>query len=72
MESSTEQQAPTLAEVRQWPATVEVSKAARALGCSRSQLYAQIKRGDSPVRVLTFGTRVKVVNASLVALLEAA
>jgi hypothetical protein len=64
--------APTLEEVRKWPATVEVTKAASALGCSRSQLYAQIKRGDSPVRVLSFGTRVRVVTASLVNLLEAA
>ncbi|MGW4997474.1 helix-turn-helix transcriptional regulator [Streptomyces hydrogenans] len=62
----------TLDEIRTWPATVSVAKAASALGCSRSHLYAQIKRGDCPVRTLAFGTRVVVVNASLVALLEAA
>lgn len=63
--------APTLEDVRKWPATVEVTKAASALGCSRSQLYAQIKRGESPVRVLSFGTRIRVVTASLIQLLEA-
>ncbi|MFE1266046.1 helix-turn-helix transcriptional regulator [Streptomyces sp. NPDC058758] len=61
----------TLDEIRQWPATVSVAKAAAALGCSRSHLYAQIKRGDCPIRTLSFGSRVVVVNASLVALLEA-
>lgn len=63
--------APTLAEIRTWPATVEVPQAASALGCSKSHLYAQIKRGEAPVRVLTFGTRVRVVTSSLVRLLEA-
>ncbi|MFJ4009426.1 DNA-binding protein [Streptomyces sp. NPDC090026] len=66
------QEQPTLDEIRGWPATCEVTKAAEALGISRAQLYAQIKRGDAPVRVLTFGTRVRVVTASLVRLLEAA
>ncbi|MGW2580623.1 DNA-binding protein [Streptomyces virginiae] len=64
--------APTLAEVRSWPATVEVTKAANAMGCSRAHLYAQIKRGDAPIRVLTFGSRVRVITSSLVRLLEAA
>ncbi|MFF4448923.1 DNA-binding protein [Streptomyces sp. NPDC001502] len=63
---------PTLEEIRGWPATVEVPMAATAIGCSKSHLYAQIKRGDAPVRVLTFGTRVRVVTSSLVRLLEAA
>ncbi|MET8098135.1 DNA-binding protein [Streptomyces sp. NPDC005236] len=63
---------PTLAQVRSWPATVNVPQAALALGCSRSQLYDLIKRGESPVRVLSFGSRHKVITASLVALLEAA
>ncbi|MFF9153826.1 DNA-binding protein [Streptomyces sp. NPDC014846] len=63
---------PTLAEVKKWPATVEVPRAALALGCSRSQLYELIKRGEAPVTVLSFGTRHRVVTASLVRLLEAA
>ncbi|QJS13224.1 helix-turn-helix domain-containing protein [Streptomyces argyrophyllae] len=64
--------APTLNEVRKWPATVPVTDAARAIGCSRSQLYELIRRGEAPVKVLSFGTRHRVVTASLVRLLEAA
>lgn len=63
---------PTLAEVRDWPATVGVPDAARAIGCSKSQLYDLIKRGQSPVKVLSFGARHRVVTASLVRLLEGA
>lgn len=64
--------APTLAEIRGWPATVNVPCAALALGCSKSQLYELIKRGEAPVRTLSFGARHVVITASLVALLEAA
>ncbi len=64
--------APTLAEVRKWPATVSVPQAATALGCSRSQLYTLIKRGEAPVRTLSFGQRHVVITASLLAVLEAA
>ncbi|MBT2450938.1 DNA-binding protein [Streptomyces sp. ISL-43] len=63
--------APTLDEVRAWPATVDVARAARALGISRSMLYALIQRNEAPVRVLDFGSK-RVVTASLVRLLEAA
>ncbi|MFF4933581.1 helix-turn-helix domain-containing protein [Streptomyces griseofuscus] len=63
---------PTLADVKNWPATVEVPRAALALGCSRSQLYELIRRGEAPVAVLSFGARHRVVTASLVRLLEAA
>ncbi|MFI1937708.1 helix-turn-helix transcriptional regulator [Streptomyces purpureus] len=63
---------PTLAEVRQWPATVAVPEAATVLGISKSHLYDLIKRDEAPVRVLSFGVRHRVVTASLVALLEAA
>ncbi|MEV7833004.1 DNA-binding protein [Streptomyces subrutilus] len=62
---------PTLDELRTWPATVDVNRAAMALGISRSQLYALIKRNEAPVRVLDFGSK-RVVTASIVALLEAA
>ncbi|CAL9379469.1 DNA-binding protein [Streptomyces sp. enrichment culture] len=64
--------APTLAEVRDWPAVVNVSRAAAALGCSRSQLYKQVRQGDAPVRSIRYGTRVVIVTASLVRTLEAA
>ncbi|MFD7429015.1 helix-turn-helix domain-containing protein [Streptomyces sp. NPDC059818] len=63
---------PTLDEVKAWPATVDVPAAAEALGVSRAHLYALVKRGDAPVRTLTFGKSHRVVTASLVRLLEAA
>jgi hypothetical protein len=64
---------PTLAEIKAtWPATIPVRQAAPVLGCSDSHLYALIKRGEAPVRTLSFGRRHVVVTASLVALLEAA
>ncbi|MFF7754376.1 DNA-binding protein [Streptomyces sp. NPDC007971] len=63
---------PTLAEVKKWPATVNVPRAALALGCSKSQLYELIKRGEAPVRTLSFGARHVVITASLLAVLEAA
>lgn len=64
---------PTLAEIKAtWPATVSVRQAASVLGCSNSHLYALIKRGEAPVRTLSFGRRHVVVTASLVVLLEAA
>jgi predicted DNA-binding transcriptional regulator AlpA len=63
--------APTLADVREWPATVGVPEAAAALGCSRSQLYDLIARGEAPVKTLSYGRRRVVITASLVRLLEA-
>ncbi|WP_460075937.1 DNA-binding protein [Streptomyces variabilis] len=68
---STADATPTLDEIRTWPATVDLPTAARALGISRSQMYALVKRGEAPVRVLDYGTK-RVVTASLVRLLEAA
>ncbi len=64
--------APTLAEIRRWPAVVPVPQAAPAIGCSRSQLYELIKRGEAPVKTLSYGRRHVVVTASILALLEAA
>ncbi|MFD6172072.1 helix-turn-helix transcriptional regulator [Streptomyces coeruleorubidus] len=61
---------PTLAEVRKWPATVSVTDAARAIGCSRSHLYERVKRGDSPVKTIDVGTRHVVITADLVRLLS--
>lgn len=63
---------PTLADVREWPATVGVAQAATALGISRNQLYEEIRTGAAPVRVLRFSRRIVVVTSSLVALLETA
>ncbi|MFF4248642.1 helix-turn-helix domain-containing protein [Streptomyces sp. NPDC001822] len=64
--------APTLEDIRTWPATIGVPDAARALGVSKSHMHALIKRGESPVRILPFGTRHRVVTADLIRLLEAA
>ncbi|MFJ6085192.1 DNA-binding protein [Streptomyces sp. NPDC092369] len=64
--------APTLEEIRTWGATVDVTTAAPALGISRSQLYALIGKGQSPVGILRVGERHRVVTASLVRVLEGA
>ncbi|MFE0256890.1 hypothetical protein [Streptomyces sp. NPDC059010] len=61
---------PTLDEIRSWPATVSVPKAATALGGSSSHLHALIKRGESPVKLVPLGGRHRVITASLVRLLE--
>ncbi|MFI6856501.1 helix-turn-helix transcriptional regulator [Streptomyces sp. NPDC050416] len=63
---------PTLDEIRSWPAAIDVSDAARAIGISKSHLYELIKRGEAPCKVLSFGARHRIVTASLVELLEAA
>jgi hypothetical protein len=63
---------PTLDEVRAWPATVSVPKAATALGISKSYLHGLIKRGDAPVKVLPLDGRHRVITASLVRLLDSA
>ncbi|MEU0214320.1 helix-turn-helix domain-containing protein [Streptomyces sp. NPDC006265] len=63
---------PTLDEIRSWGATVGVSHAARALGISKSHLYELIKRGEVPFRVVAFGSRYRVITASLLAYLEGA
>ncbi|MGC9381589.1 DNA-binding protein [Streptomyces sp. MH13] len=62
---------PTLDEIRSWPATVDVARAASALGISRAQMYRLLQRGEAPVRVLDFGAK-RIVTASIVRLLEAA
>ncbi|WP_406146659.1 DNA-binding protein [Streptomyces anulatus] len=61
---------PTLADVRKWPATVSVTQAAQALGCSKSHLHERIKRGDSPVKTIPFGARHVVITADLVRVLS--
>ncbi|MFF7474558.1 helix-turn-helix domain-containing protein [Streptomyces sp. NPDC008092] len=63
---------PTLDEVRSWPATVSVPKAATALGVSKSHLYELIRRGEAPVKLVPLGGRHRVITASLVRLLEGA
>ncbi|MFI6123239.1 DNA-binding protein [Streptomyces sp. NPDC051064] len=60
---------PTLDEIRTWPATVSVPEAAKAIGISKSHMHSLIKRGEAPVRTLSFGARHRVVTADLVRLL---
>ncbi|MGN5380988.1 helix-turn-helix domain-containing protein [Streptomyces lasalocidi] len=63
---------PTLDEIRSWPATVSVAKAATALGVSKSHLHELIRRGEAPVKLVPLGGRHRVITASLVRLLEGA
>lgn len=62
---------PTLAEIRSWPATVDVARAATALGCSRSSAYESIRRGEFPAKVISVSRRKLVITASLLDLLGA-
>jgi hypothetical protein len=61
---------PTLAQVRKWPATVEVSLGARALGIGRSTLYEAIRLGESPVKTIEVRRRIVVLTADLIRVLE--
>ncbi|MEV6646028.1 DNA-binding protein [Amycolatopsis sp. NPDC051371] len=63
-------QPPTLEEIRQWPATVDVVTAGRPLGLGRNGAYDAVKTGTFPVRVLKIGTRYRVVTSELIALLD--
>ena len=62
-------QRPTLAQIRKWPASVNVEDAARALGISRASLYIAIAEDRSPVEVIIVGRRKKVLTDSLVSVL---
>lgn len=67
---SKRKKAPTLDEVRKWPATVSVIDAASAMGVSKTKLYEQVRAGSAPVRTLPISGVRRVVTASLVRLLE--
>ncbi len=62
---------PTLEEITRWPAAVSVSRAAAALGISRSHAYELAQDGSLPVKTIRAGGRWVVVTASLVRLLSA-
>lgn len=55
----------TLDEIRGWPATVSVAKAATAFGISRAKAYQLVRAGRFPARTLPLGARVRVVTASI-------
>lgn len=63
--------APTLDEVRAWPATVDVPAAGRAYGLTRANAYRLAHCGEFPARVLKVGGRYRVVTASIIAALTA-
>lgn len=58
--------APTLAEVKDWPATVDVPTAGSAFGLSRSHSYELIKRGQFPARAIQVGSRYRVITESII------
>ncbi|MCX4780914.1 DNA-binding protein [Streptomyces sp. NBC_01264] len=62
--------APTLSDIRKWPATVSIDQAATALGCGRTYLYDAIRRGDAPVKTIPLGRFRVVITADLVRLLS--
>jgi hypothetical protein len=62
--------APTLDDVRTWPATIPLADACAVLGFSRSWGYELVARRAFPCRVLTVSHRHRVITASLVRLLS--
>lgn len=49
--------------------TISVTRAAKLLGVSRSTLYRAVTTGDTPVPVVTIGSRVVVPTKPLLELL---
>lgn len=62
--------APTLDDVRSWPATVNVPTASKALGISASHGYALAQRSTFPVQMIKIGGAYRVITAALIQLLE--
>ncbi len=62
--------APTLDEIRAWPAAVHMTQACTAFGISRSYGYELAARNEFPARVIKRGRVTRVVTASIVAALE--
>jgi predicted DNA-binding transcriptional regulator AlpA len=63
--------APTLDEIRAWPAAVSVPRAATALGISRSHAYELVARGEFPAKTIPAGHRLIVVTADIIRQLSA-
>lgn len=64
-----ENQAPTLEELRSWPAIVSLTQAATAFGISRSHAYELVRTGEFPAKVLRLGATIKVLTASIISAL---
>lgn len=62
--------APTLDDIKGWPAVVDVPRACTAYGLSRSYGYELVRRGEFPAKVIEAGGRKLVVTASIVAALS--
>ncbi len=62
----------TIADIANWPLTVDVPTAARAFGISRSYAYELANSGEFPAKVIKVGTRFRVVSASVLAVLDGA
>lgn len=60
----------TLDEIRTWPPAVNAEDGARALGISRAHAYVSIREGSFPAKTIKVGGRIKVLTASLIAVLE--
>lgn len=63
---------PTLDDIRQWPAVVDVPKGGSAFGISRSYSYELIKRDEFPAKLIKSGGVVRVVTADILAKLGGA
>lgn len=61
--------APTLDEVRTWPATVDVPTGGRVYHLTRPTAFRLARSGKFPARVLKVGGRYRVVTASIIATL---
>lgn len=61
---------PTLDEIRLWPPTVRVPKAAPAFGISRSHGYKLARSGKFPAKILEVGDRLLVVTSSIIEVLS--
>jgi predicted DNA-binding transcriptional regulator AlpA len=70
-EGSAGRSLPTLAEIRNWPATVSPAMAATAFGISRSYAYELARSGEFPAKVIKVGGKTRVLTASVLAVLGA-
>ena len=61
---------PSLDEIRTWPPTVSVTRAALALGVSRALAYRSIDEGKFPVETVKVGKKLSVLTVSLIRVLQ--
>jgi hypothetical protein len=65
-------QVPTLDEIKQWPATVDVPKGGTAFGISRAYSYELVKRNEFPAKLIEAGGVKRVITADILAKLGGA